>query len=159
MPHCPRCLEEQSGAWARCPWDRSFYVLTTCPACRAEAFPRERVGGACGRPLAERLSGQAPLTRAGFWRRLLTMGMDVLAIFIFAPLTLELWDSPLAPVGFTLTYFTLLQAGGRQTLGQLVLRCVALDEHWRSLSLPAALRRTLMLGWGRSSAIWSSPDL
>ena len=159
MPHCPRCLEEPPGALARCPWDRSFYVVTRCPGCQAEVFPRERFCAACAHGFQVRAAAQAPLQRASPLRRWLSFLVDLLAIFVFSPLMLEVWDHPGAPILFTALYFVALQTGGRQTLGQLVLRCVVLDQHWRSLSWKGAIGRVLTLGWGRGSALWSSPEL
>jgi len=109
--------------------------------------------------LGARSEARAPLEPAGAVRRLLAFAIDLLALFVFAPLTLEVWPHPLAPGLFSLLYFVVLQAGGRQTLGQLVLRCVALDRRWRSLSWKGAALRLVTLGWGRGSALWSSPEL
>ena len=159
MPYCPRCLEEPPGALARCPWDRSFYVVTRCSACESEVFPRERYCPACGQSLQARAACQAPLQRAHFAPRLLSLVVDLLALFVFAPLTLAVWDSPGSLVMFTALYLVGLQTGGRQTLGQLVLRCVAPDQQWRSLTWKGASVRVLTLGWGRGSALWSSPEL
>lgn len=159
MPHCPSCLEEPPGDLARCPWDRSFYVVTRCPACQSEVWPRERFCGACAGDLRERAEAQAPLQRATRVQRTLALALDLLAIAVFAPLSLELWNHPAAPVLFTVLYFVGLQSGGRQTLGQLILRCVVLDDQWRSLSGRGALLRLVSLGWGRGSRLWSSPDL
>lgn len=159
MPHCPRCLEEPAGELARCPWDRSFYVVSRCLSCHVEVFPRERYCGACGQALQSRSLGQAPLEPAGPGRTLLAFLVDLLALFVFAPLSLAVWAHPAAPILLSLAYFVGLQTGGRQTLGQLVVRCVALDRRWRSLSWKQAVGRVLTLGWARDSSLWSSPDL
>ena len=134
-------------------------MLTRCPACEAEVLPRERFCGACGGELKNRSLAQAPLNPASRGRRALALGVDAIAVTVFAPLSLEIWTNFAAPGLFTVAYFVGLQSGGRQTLGQLVLRIVVLDSQWRTLGWRAALTRTLSLGWAGRSRLWSSPDL
>lgn len=146
MPYCPLCQREPDTPDSRCPLDRVFYVQARCPACAAEVLPKERFCGACGRELGgEQARVAAELAPASVPARLAATAMDGLALLI----VYELWASvapyPLeAMPALALAWWTLLQVGAGQTLGQHVLGQVVLTQDRQQLTLTASLKRTLL---------------
>lgn len=157
MPYCPTCAQEEWQGAARCPRDGSFYVVAHCAACGAEVLPREVFCAACGQPAAT-LSRQsvAPLRPAPLPLRGAAAVLDALALLLLWQTLLQSGWLPaghlagsLAGVALALVYLTLLQARGRQTLGQFVTGTLTLTRERQVLSVATAARRVLLsaLSW------------
>jgi len=146
VPHCPACQQEAPAAVSRCPLDRSFFVLSRCPRCEAEVFPKERFCAACGSHLEGgpvRLA--ARLTAASVPARVAASLLDGLALLVAYEIWLSLeWGGGLPVVALlAAAWWGLLPVRAGQTLGQHVMGQVVLTEDRQELNLKASLARML----------------
>ena len=150
MPHCPDCQQEAPAADSRCPLDRSFFVLSCCPRCQAEVFPKERFCAACGSELeAAPVRLAAPLKAASAPARVAATLLDGLALLVAYEVWLSLgWGGGL-PVVVLLAaaWWGLLPIQAGQTLGQHVMGQVVLTEDRQGLNLKTSLARMLAAAW------------
>jgi uncharacterized RDD family membrane protein YckC len=146
VPHCPECQQEASAADSRCPLDRNFFVLSCCPRCQAEVFPKERFCAVCGSDLeAAPVRLAAPLKAASVPARVTATLLDGLALLVAYEVWLSLgWSGGLpAVVLLAVACWGLLPIRAGQTLGQHVMGQVVLTEDRRELDLKASLIRML----------------